>query len=85
MGEAVVFTADGAVLARAAPAPAPRAEDLAVGPDPAALAALEVPGRPPAAAAAGAGPAALVAALAALALLLAAAGAEASVRSRSSV
>lgn len=70
------FTAGGALLARAAAARAPSAEDAALGPDPAALAALEVPGRDPGARG-GAGPAALAAGLLALLLLLAGAAAEA--------
>jgi len=78
-GEAGVleFRAGEALLARAAAAPAPFAEDAALGPDPEALAALEVPGREPPGRRGGAGPAALAAAAAALLLLLAAAALEA--------
>jgi Mg-chelatase subunit ChlD len=68
----VLFEAGGTVLARVAAAAGPSPEDAALGPDPAALGALEVPGRPPASRA-GAGPVALGAALLALALLAAAA------------
>jgi hypothetical protein len=73
----VVFESGGAVLARAAVALAPSAEDLLLGPDAAALAALETPGRRASAGPSGAGPAALAAALGALVLLLVAAGADA--------
>jgi len=74
-GETVAVAAGGAPLARAAISPAPAAEDAALGPDPAALAALELPAGPdPGSGERGAaGLAASVLALAALALLLAAA------------
>jgi len=70
--------AGGVLLDRAAAAPEPPAEERALGPDEAALAALSLPGRDPPASA-GAGAAAAAFALLALGLLLAA-GASSSVR-----